>query len=60
MILPLTSLTQAQQAHITQSALLTHQSNAEYALALFKRALEREMKPVRAGRWSFAMEDEHE
>ena len=60
MILPLTSLTQAQLAHITQSALGRGQSNAEYALALFKRALERDMKPPRAeGRMSFNMvEDE--
>ena len=58
MILPLTSLRAAQQAHIRQAAIERGQSNAEYALALFKRALDREMKPVKAGRWSFAMEDE--
>ena len=56
MILPLTSLTNEQAAFLNRAAIERGQSNAEYALALFKRALEREMKPPRAeGRMSFSM-----
>ena len=67
MILPLTSLTNEQAAYLNRAAIERDQSNAEYALALFKRALEREMKsgdywgPLHkgSGRMSFSMvEDE--
>ena len=60
MLLPIHGLTEAQRAYISEQALANAQSNAEYAMMLFKRALEREMKPPRAeGRMSFSMvEDE--